>query len=181
VVLRALDPSDAHVVTSWYADHEFSVLDGNIYPSSRPVIEEFLKSLQSPAYPDVSLGITIDGGMLIGIARLKRVSPEDRGADFGIAITKPYWDRGYGTDATGTILRLAFTEMNLHRCELTVLESNLRARRVYEKCGFREEGRLRAARWRNGGWCDEILMGILEREFRAFDDEASAVEPPKPA
>ena len=165
--LRALDTSDAETMWLWYQDHEFSVLDGAIYPSSRSTIEEFLRSLPAPSFGDVSLGIETHEGALIGIIRLKRVRAEDRSADFGIAIAKPWWNRGYGTDATETILRFAFEEMRLHRVSLTVQDHNARARRVYEKCGFVEEGVLRQRRWRFGRWIDVIAMSILEDEYRA--------------
>jgi len=168
VTLRALEAHDAPTMWRWYQDHEFSVLDGNIYPSSLASIEAFVRTLSASSFADVSFGVTIrEGGddKLIGIVRLKRGDPEDRKADFGIAIERAYWDQGYGTDATRTILRFAFDEMGLHRVSLGVIEHNARARRCYEKCGFREEVRERQARFSNGQWCDHIIMGILEREF----------------
>lgn len=165
VRLRALEPTDAETVWSWYRDHEFSVLDGNTYGTSIETTRAFLDSLKSPSYADASFGIETETGVLIGMVRLKRGVPEDRHADFGIAIERAYWNRGYGTDATRTILRFAFEEMNLHRVSLGVLDYNVRAQRCYEKCGFRVEGRLRQSRFRDGRWCDEILMGILQDEF----------------
>ena len=165
VRLRALEPSDAEVVSIWYRDHEFSVLDGNIYGDSLESLRAFLKSVGSPSYADATFGIENEEAVLIGMVRLKRGRPEDRRADFGIAIERAYWNRGYGTDATRTILRFAFEEMNLHRISLTVLDYNTRAQRCYEKCGFRVEGRHRQARFRDGRWCDEILMGVLQDEF----------------
>ncbi len=165
VRLRAFEASDVETVWAWYRDHEFSVLDGNIYGASLETIRAFVQSMGSPSYAGVSLGIETEDGALIGLIRLKRSSPEDRHADFGIAIERAYWDRGYGTDATRTILRFAFEEMNLHRVSLTVLDYNTRAQRCYEKCGFRVEGRARSSRFRDGRWCDETLMGILRDEF----------------
>ena len=164
VGLRALEPGDAETMWSWYQDHEFSVLDGNIYPSSLESIREFMRSLPSPAFADVSLGIENEQGSLIGIVRLKRVNAENRTADFGIAIERGHWNRGYGTDATRTILRFAFEEMNLHRVQLGVLEYNTRAIRCYEKCGFIEEGRQRRSKFRDGRYWDNIMMAILDRE-----------------
>jgi RimJ/RimL family protein N-acetyltransferase len=149
----------------WYQDHEFSVLDGNRYGTSLAALEAFVRTLGSPSFADVSLGIEDEHRTLIGIVRLKRVAAEDRNADFGIAIERGHWSRGYGTDATRTILRFAFTEMNLHRVSLGVIDYNARARRCYEKCGFREEGREREHRFHEGQWCDRIIMGILQREF----------------
>ncbi len=57
--------------------------------------------------------------------------------------------------------------MNLHRVSLRVLDYNVRAQRCYEKCGFLVEGRARQERFRDGRWCDEILMAILQHEFRS--------------
>lgn len=165
--LRALEPTDVDPMHAWYRDHEFSVLDGNIYGTSRDSLAAFVATLTSPSFADVSLGIEDEHGTLIGIVRLKRVRPEDRVADFGIAIARDYWSRGYGTDATRTILRFAFDTMNLHRVALGVLDYNERAVRVYEKCGFRHEGRERQSKYRNGRWHDNILMAIFADEFRA--------------
>jgi len=165
VTLRALEPADAAVMWRWYQDREFSRLDGNRYGTALPPLEEFVRSLGSPSFADVSLGIEDEHARLIGIVRLKRVEAEDRNADFGIAIERGHWDQGYGTDATRTILRFAFTEMNLHRVSLGVLDYNARARRCYEKCGFREEGRVREHHFHDGRWHDQIIMGILQHEF----------------
>ena len=49
---------------------------------------------------------------------------------------------------------------------LGVVDFNARARRVYEKCGFVEEGRLRDEHYRLGRWCDVIRMSILDHEWR---------------
>ena len=164
VTLRALEPADAETMWEWYRDREFSELDGNRYGTSLEALRVFVSTLASPSYSDVSLGIEDEGDTLIGIVRLKRGAPEDRRADLGIAIARPYWSRGYGTDATRTILRFAFGTMQLHRVSLNVRADNPRAQRCYEKCGFRVEGRRRAAAYHRGVYVDEIMMGILADE-----------------
>lgn len=143
------------------------MLDGNIYGSALETTRRFLAALPAPGFGDVSLGIEDEDGTLIGIVRLKRVSSENRCADFGIAIAREHWSRGYGTDATRTILRFAFEEMGLHRVQLGYVEYNTRARRCYDKCGFIEEGRERQAKYREGRYCDNVLMGILADEFES--------------
>jgi RimJ/RimL family protein N-acetyltransferase len=54
----------------------------------------------------------------------------------------------------------------LHRLSLSVYEFNSRARRVYEKCGFVLEGRLRDALYCEDGWHDELVMGVLASDSR---------------
>ena len=167
VTLRPFATSDVEAIWYWYADHEFSTLDGNVYGASRESIAAMVASFGTPSFADVSLGICAEDSELIGLVRLKRALPEDRSADFGIAIAREQWNRGYGTDATRTMLKFAFDEMNLHRVALGVLDYNERARRCYQKCGFREEGRAREAKYRNGSWCDDIQMAILSHEWGA--------------
>ncbi|HIC94568.1 MAG TPA: N-acetyltransferase, partial [Anaerolineae bacterium] len=67
------------------------------------------------------------------------------------------------------LLGFAFREMNLHRVYLSVHDYNERAIRCYEKCGFRHEGRLREALFRDGRYHDELMMGILREEFEELN------------
>ena len=165
VRLRALRPEDVDTFQRWHENHEFTVLDGRIYPPSPTATEAWLRSKSLPSFADATFGIEDEGGHLIGYTSLRRTAAEDRSAEFGIALGPSHWSQGYGTDATRTMLRFAFTEMNLHRVMLRVADYNPRAQRVYEKCGFQVEGRLREARYYNGEWRDKIVMGILSREF----------------
>ncbi len=102
----------------------------------------------------------------IGNIGLHKIDWRSRACIFGIVIgEKSCWNRGYGTEATRTILRFAFAELNLHRVELEVFDFNRRAQRAYEKAGFRREGTRRAALYRNGAYHDAHIMGILSGEF----------------
>jgi RimJ/RimL family protein N-acetyltransferase len=104
-------------------------------------------------------------GEFVGICDLGRVEGRARTAALGIWIGKPFWDKGFGTDATRLLCRFAFNEMNLQRIELGVVENNARGKRAYEKVGFKEEGRLRRARFVGGSHVDLIVMGLLAEEL----------------
>jgi len=113
--------------------------------------------------------LTREEGRLIGNCGLHQIDWTNRNAIFGIFIgDKNYWGKGYGTDATRTILRYAFGEANLHRVELEVFSFNQRGIRVYEKCGFKLEGVRRQALYREGAWHDEHVMAILRQEWEAL-------------
>lgn len=87
----------------------------------------------------------------------------------GIGIgDREYWGKGYGTDAMKVILRYAFTELNLHRVNLTVFEFNKRAIRSYEKCGFKYEGIQREFIYKDDRRWDILNMGILQSEWKAL-------------
>lgn len=106
-------------------------------------------------------------GELIGGCGLEGRNQRARAVELGIWIAKPFWGKGYGTDAVRTLCRFGFREMNLARIHLHVYETNPRAVRAYEKVGFKHEGRLRADHFVGGRPVDVILMGLLADEFRA--------------
>lgn len=107
----------------------------------------------------------IDAGRFIGHIRLHGLNRHDRRAALAIGIDDPSClGRGFGTEAILLVLRHAFAS-NLHRVSLRVLSSNARAIACYRKCGFVEEGREREAAWVNGAWQDDVVMGLLDREF----------------
>jgi len=55
---------------------------------------------------------------------------------------RDYWNRGYGTDAISTLVNHIFSQMNLSRIYLKTLESNARAQKCFQKCGFTPYGHL---------------------------------------
>lgn len=75
------------------------------------------------------------------------------------------WSKGYGSEALRLALRYAFTELNLHRVSLTVLEGNARAVRAYEKAGFVLEGQSRQYSRYDGQWLGEVFMGVLKDDW----------------
>jgi [ribosomal protein S5]-alanine N-acetyltransferase len=106
-------------------------------------------------------------GKWIGVARLT-VSEVDRRARFAIGIADiTKLGKGMGTEATRLVLGHAFAVMRLHRVDLRVLEYNKRAIRCYEKCGFVREGVEREGALVEGNWETDVMMSILEHEYRA--------------
>ena len=61
----------------------------------------------------------------------------------------------------------AFDTLRLHRLSLDVFSFNTRAIRAYERAGFVREGVLRDAIVTDGGYADDVLMAMLESEWRA--------------
>jgi len=117
--------------------------------------------------------LTLAEGKLIGNCGLHQIDWSNRHAIFGIVIgDKNYWGKGFGTDATRTILRYAFEEANFHRVALEVFDFNPRGMRVYERCGFKLEGTRRQALFREGAWHDEHIMAILRDEWLGLNGKS---------
>ncbi|HSJ07186.1 MAG TPA: GNAT family protein [Longimicrobiales bacterium] len=75
--------------------------------------------------------------------------------------------RGTGRAALRLLKGLVFDELGAHRLWLDVVTSNESARRLYSSEGFVEEGILREAARRAGGFASLVVMSILEHEYRS--------------
>ncbi|ARR37987.1 GNAT family acetyltransferase [Lactobacillus delbrueckii subsp. delbrueckii] len=54
----------------------------------------------------------------------------------------------------------------MHRLELDVFSFNPRAEKAYLRAGFKREGVLRDAVFDRGKYADDILMAIVEDDWR---------------
>lgn len=74
--------------------------------------------------------------------------------------------QGFGSEAMERVLEFAFSELNLHRLQLTVFSYNARAIALYEKLGFKKEGTYREFLERDMQRHDMFLYGLLKHEWR---------------
>lgn len=171
VRLRAIERSDIPTFVRWFNDPEvrrYLLVYAPISAAQEEKwLEEVLQRIQRrEEFVFVVEARVGDEWVHIGIVGLHQINWKDRNAVFGIVLgEKAYWDQGYGTDATHTMLRFAFEELNLHRVELEVFDENARARRCYEKAGLRHEGTRRQAAFFEGMYHDSHLMSVLREEF----------------
>ena len=106
-------------------------------------------------------------GRIAGESLLTEIDADTRSANFRIALFAPELrGRGLGTWMARETLRLAFDELRLHRVYLDVFSFNERAERAYRAAGFTREGVLRDAVRDGDGFADDVLMSILEDEWR---------------
>lgn len=119
--------------------------------------------------------ILAPGGDIIGESVLNEIDWELRSANFRIALFHTAErGKGIGTWATEATRDFAFEELKLHRLELDVYSFNPRAEKVYSKAGFQREGILRDAVLDGDQYADDILMSMLEDEWRALKGQAAA-------
>lgn len=168
VHLRAFEREDLESVIRWVNDEEVTrnLSDAFIYPVSRSDEMKWLDSVALANHKEKVFAIENDEGELVGSIGLHHINWVERKAELGILIgEKRYWRRGYGQGALEAILHLAFNKMNLHRVYLRVFENNPTAIRLYERCGFRQEGRLREDHYYAGQYSHTFIMGLLKREY----------------
>lgn len=82
--------------------------------------------------------------------------------EFGMTSREAYWDSGIGTLLLTELLSWAGDHPFVEKVTCEVFETNPRARALYEKLGFKEEGRLLGQYRRSDGkgYIDSIVMGL---------------------
>jgi RimJ/RimL family protein N-acetyltransferase len=137
--------------------------------------QEYERLLRSPRIK--LLAIETKAGDLVGLLRLHDLDLIHRKAQVRLFVAPAQQQRGYGADALRTAARFCFEELGLRRLGLVVRADHPHAQRLYERLGFRVEGREREAAWSEGRWVDFVQMGLLAREWRSRQS-AEANEPP---
>lgn len=76
------------------------------------------------------------------------------------------WGKGYGSEAVGLVVRLAFEELGLFRLQAGAYSSNVASIRVLARNGFVQEGCLRQALVTQGTMRDDHLwFGIMHDDW----------------
>lgn len=168
VRLRTLASGDIDSPTEWWQRSDWSVLQQGTRPRGQAAIADmFLQWSANETIGSIGFSIEDQVGNLVCHTTLWGANLPARSAVFSIILGPSFVNKGYGTDATQTMVRYGFEELGSHRIELQTWAFNTRAIRAYENAGFTREGVRRAATFHGGDFHDEVLMGILEVEYRA--------------
>jgi RimJ/RimL family protein N-acetyltransferase len=164
---------DASVYVKWLNDLEIA---RNLTLAGLMVSEESEKAALLELMKEHNYAIvTKDENRLIGNCGLMSPDHKNGTAEVGIFIgDKSLWGQGYGTEALTLLCGYAFDYLNMRNLMLRVFDFNARAVKCYEKVGFREIGRRRKAIRMEGREFDEILMDLLDEEFRSAVSEAKS-------
>lgn len=112
-------------------------------------------------------GITLKGGddTMIGTCGFHFWDRTHRRADIGYDLNQAYWGRGYITEATHTLVRWCFDNLDLHRIQADCTQGNIGSERVLEKVGFTLEGIWRENTFEHGRFVNIKQYGLLRREY----------------
>jgi ribosomal-protein-alanine N-acetyltransferase len=140
LLLRPFRPGDVPAVHAYAGDPEVvRYMDWG--PNTLPETEAFVAEAMRPASGAHPFAIDLDGAV-IGAVELRVTSEPHSRAEFGYALARSAWGRGYATEASVAVLSYAFDRLALHRVAATCDPANHASRRVLEKAGLAYEGRL---------------------------------------
>jgi len=171
-VLRPFIDEDLPAIREALRDPEVLRLTGSVHdeaavPEEPGVLREWYSSRNDqPDRLDLAV-VDRSSDRCVGEAVLNQWDPGNHSCNFRIMIGPAGRGRGLGTEATRLIVGYGFERLGLHRISLEVYAFNPRARRVYEKAGFRAEGVLRESLRYGDQWIDATVMSILAQEWRS--------------
>ncbi len=172
IKLRAIEEKDAEAIWRMRNDMETANSANMFAPMPTSLFSVKERITEKTASHDITEGfqfvIQDENGDFIGIINGALVDMKNRNLMLGITLASAGTrNKGYGTEAIQVFLEYCFLELNMHRVWLGVFSFNPGGVRCYEKCGFQREAVSRKRVYRNGGYHDEIIMGILKGEYLA--------------
>lgn len=108
-----------------------------------------------------------DNFIPLGFGGFVGIDKHNRRAELFITIgNTSYQGRGLGKKLVRFLIGLGFSELNLQKVYLTTLENNVRAKKIYEVCGFVQDGRLRQHFYHQGRYLDCFHMSLLRDDVK---------------
>lgn len=158
--LRPARPAEAELLAQWRCDAQSEFEDwGDPPPGSAA-------DVVAPKPPGLEELVVTDGlDAPIGTVGWHQVlhgpSVGSIALNIGISLRPSARGCGHGTRAQRMLAEYLFRTFPVHRIEAGTDVTNVPERRALERAGFRSEGVLRGAQWRQGSWHDLISYARL--------------------
>jgi diamine N-acetyltransferase len=167
--LRANERTDIPKFVEWLNDPQVRRFLLTFLPLSQAAEEQWFENMLKRPVEEQPLAIEIrdgDGWRLVGNCSFMDINQIARSAEVGLFIgDKSCWNQGYGTEVMQLLLKHGFQTLNLNRIFLRVFAENLGGIRAYQKAGFVQEAVLRQSAFREGKYCDELIMSVLHSDW----------------
>jgi RimJ/RimL family protein N-acetyltransferase len=170
--LSPIDLEDTNLYAEWLNSEEVFqyLLVGTSIVSYESEKEILLRLSKEHVYGIIEN----ENNTLIGNVGLVSVNHIHKTAEVGIFIgRKEYWGKGYGTEALKLLIDYSFRILGIENIMLKVFDYNVRAKKCYEKVGFKVIGERRKAHYYNNERHNDIYMDIIKEDFYKEDKKRS--------
>lgn len=93
------------------------------------------------------------------------IVPKSNRAEIGYWIAEPFWNKGYTTEATASILAYGFNHLNLNKITSSHFANNQASGKVMSKNGMLKEGELKKHILKNNVYHDLIVYGLTKEQY----------------
>jgi len=109
-------------------------------------------------------------GIRAGFVKLYRMDRANFNCELGADLHKNFRGYGHAKHMWNLMLERCFRIHNMHRVSLFVADYNTIAVHLYEKLGFKVEGKLNESLLRDGIFYDQTAMYMLAKDFESYEE-----------
>ena len=171
LILRRFAPEDAQACfRNWMSDPEVTrYLTWPAHPSievTRQVLGSWIKDYDDPRFYSWAIELKETGEPIGSIAAVN-MDDRARKVHVGYCLGRPWWSKGYMTEAFRRVITFFFEEVRANRVEALHDSENPGSGKVMLKCGLQKEGVLRQSEWNNRGIVDACMHGLIAEDYFA--------------
>ncbi|AET70305.1 pseudaminic acid biosynthesis N-acetyl transferase [Desulfosporosinus orientis DSM 765] len=170
LLLRLLNEQDENDIVKWRNQKD---IINSLFSYKGVTITEHRQWFDKYSRDDTRIEYVIckkEDGKKIGTIGLSSIDHKNQKAEYGILIGEAQEQKkGFALEASYTLLKYAFYDLNLHKIKLHVFTDNNIAINLYKRLGFKEEGTLHQEIYKNSGFKDVLVMGLLKEEWVGHD------------
>lgn len=174
--LDALHLDDAAALFAYRADPEVARYQG-WHPETLVEAENFVRTQLTLTEPPqcrwFQRGIRrIDDGALIGDVGF---CLSDGQAELGITLAPPAQGKGFAREALQGLFGELFGRLDVHRVHASVDPRNTASMNLLKAVGMRQEAHFRESLWFRGEWVDDVVFGLLAREWADMAEKSAGI------
>jgi len=164
VILREIEKEDLDLIVKWRNDFEILGWLFSYLPLSKAKQKKWYEKYLEDHTQQIFIIELKKEKKPVGTIGLTDIDYKNQKGELTIIIgEKKYRQQGLGKEALKLLVNFAFKEMNLRKIKALVFSDNEKAIKLYEKCGFKEEGILREEIFKNGKFKDITIMSKIKK------------------
>jgi RimJ/RimL family protein N-acetyltransferase len=153
LVLRELKDSDVPEIARLSGDWDIARMTARIpFPYSEALAREWMSTIAE----DEFVRVIMHEGALVGCCGY--ILLEDSTAEIGYWVGKPWWGRGFATEAASALVHHCFTRASLKKLTCCHFVDNPASARVIAKLGFKATDSCLA-------WCDARNEDVATQNY----------------
>ncbi len=165
LILRPFVQSDAQsALDNWAGDEAVQTMYGEpVYKTKEEVqdiLEKYITAYRSGFYFRWAV-VEKQSGECIGQIAYFLVDESGSWGEIEYCIGRAFQGKGYATEATKAIISYGFDKIGFNKVQICVRPSNIKSKKVIEKCGFDYEGTLRDYFFIDGEYEGRMYYSIL--------------------
>jgi ribosomal-protein-serine acetyltransferase len=132
--------------------------------------EKFIKSCLQGYVEQKSLTtVVLINGEVAGVVGFNEIDWTNKIAYIGYWLGENFQGRGIMTRVCKVLIDYALYDLKLNKVDIHAAEYNSKSRKVAERLGFTQEGKIRQNEWLYDHFVDHIVYGMLASEWRELN------------